>query len=150
MGVTLEPREIDEFMLSRPTAILCVTRPGRAPFATPMWFAWMDGQLVMHTLLTSKKVQYIRDQPLVTCVVEGGEKYLELKAILLMGPCEVVDDQPTVRLEIERMTSAKPLYDTLRAQKLPPHLERHYEKPRALLRVTPKSITTWDFGKLRV
>ena len=150
MGVTLEPHEIDAFMNAQPTTILCVTRPGKPPFATPMWFAWMDGRVVMHTLLSSKKVRYLRDEPLVTCVVEAGLGYYELKAILLMGPCEVVDDQAIVRAEMERMRVAKPLYDELRAKELPPHLEKHYTKPRALLRVKPHSITTWDFGKIRV
>jgi nitroimidazol reductase NimA-like FMN-containing flavoprotein (pyridoxamine 5'-phosphate oxidase superfamily) len=150
MGVSLEPHEIDHYMQAQPRAILCVTRPGRAPFAAPMWFAWIDRKVYMHTLLASKKVNYIREEPLVTCVVESGESYYQLKAVLLMGPCEVIDDQAVVRAEIQRMKEAKPLYDALRPQKLPPHLERHYAQPRALLRVTPHSITTWDFSKIRV
>lgn len=150
MAVTLEPREIDEFMNARPTTILCVTRPGKAPFATPMWFAWMDGQVFMHTLLTSKKVQYVREQPLVTCVVEAGLGYYELKSVLLMGHCDVIDDQEVVRAEMERMRLAKPLYEELRPKELPPHLEKHYAKPRALFRLKPHSITTWDFAKIRV
>ena len=149
MGVNLEPQELDAYLQTQPRAILCVTRPGKAPFAVPMWFAWMEGKIVMNTLLTSKKVQYIRDQPLVTCVVESGEHYYTLKAVLLMGPCEVIDDQEVVRAEIERMKAAKPLYNDLRPESWPSHLERHYAKPRALLRMTPSSITTWDFAKIR-
>jgi nitroimidazol reductase NimA-like FMN-containing flavoprotein (pyridoxamine 5'-phosphate oxidase superfamily) len=149
MGVNLEPHEIDEYMNAQLRTILCVTRPGKAPFATPMWFAWMDRRVLMHTLLTSKKVDYIRAQPLVTCVVESGEHYYTLKSVLLMGPCEVIDDQDIVRAEIERMRQAKPVYNNLRPEQWPSHLERHYAKPRALLRVTPHSITSWDFAKIR-
>jgi nitroimidazol reductase NimA-like FMN-containing flavoprotein (pyridoxamine 5'-phosphate oxidase superfamily) len=149
MGVNLEPHEIDEYMQTQPRAILCVSRAGKAPFAVPMWFAWMDGKVVMHTLLASKKVDYIRANPLVTCVVESGEHYFTLKAVLLMGTCEVIDDQDLVRAEIDRMKEVKPLYNNLRPDQWPSHLERHYAKPRALLRVTPHSITSWDFKKIR-
>jgi len=149
MGVNLEPHEIEEYMQTQLRAILCVTRPGKAPFAAPMWFAWMDGKVVMHTLLTSKKVDYIRASPLVTCVVESGEHYYTLKAVLLMGHCEVIDDQEIVRAEMERMKAAKPMYDRLRPDQWPAHLERHYAKPRALLRLTPHNITSWDFKKIR-
>jgi len=149
MGVNLEPHEIDEYMQAQPRTILCVSRAGKAPFAAPMWFAWMDGKVVMHTLLASKKVDYIRASPLVTCVVESGEHYFTLKAVLLMGNCEVIDDQDIVRAEIVRMKEAKPLYNNLRPDQWPSHLKRLYTKPRALLRLTPHSITSWDFKKIR-
>ncbi len=150
MGVSLEPHEIDEYMLTMPRVILCVTRPGKAPLALPMWFAWIDGKIYMSTGLESKKVQNIRDQPLVSCLVESGEAYFSLKSVLLIGHCEVIDDQKIVRAEMKRMEKAKPLYDDLRPKKLPAHLERFYEQDRALLVITPHSITTRDFAKIRV
>lgn len=150
MGVSLEPHEIDEYMLAMPRVILCVARPDKAPLALPMWFSWIDGKIYMSTGLTSKKVRNIRDQPLVSCLVESGEAYYTLKSVLLIGHCEVIDDQKTVRAEMARMATAKPLYDELRPKELPAHLERFYEQDRALLIVTPHSITTWDFAKIRV
>lgn len=150
MGIDLEPLEIDHFMQESSRAILCISRQGKAPLALPMWFAWIDGKIYIHTLLASKKVGYIRDNPLVSCLVESGEEYFTLKSVLFVGHCEVIDDQEVVRREMERMQKAKPLYDKLRPEKLPPHLERFYEKPRALLRITPHSTTSWDFSKIEV
>lgn len=149
MGVELAAHEIEEYLQARPRVVLCINRPGRPPMATPMWFAWIDGQVWMHTLLASRKVDYIRADPNVTCLVESGQHYYELKAVQIRGPCEVVDDPEQVRAGIARMNEAKPLYGSLRPASWPPHLERHYAKPRALLRVTPQRITTWDFSKIR-
>ncbi len=150
MGIDLQPEELDEYMQSSSRAILCVSRTGRAPLALPMWFAWMDGKIYMHTLLTSKKVQYVRDNPLVSCLVESGGHYYTLKAVLFCGACEVDDEQEQVRRDMERMREVKPLYNDLMAKDLPPHLERLYQKPRAMLKIAPHSITSWDFGKIKV
>ena len=149
MGVELSAEEIDAYLENAPRCILCVSRPNRAPLPLPMWFGWVDGQIVMHTLLASKKVGYLRAQPEVSVLVESGEHYFTLKAVLAIGTCTVVDDPTEVRTWIERINESKPLYRKLRPEQWPPHLQRFYEQPRAALLVRPASITTWDFAKIR-
>jgi len=149
MGVELTPDEIDAYMLAAPRVILCVSRPGRAPLPLPMWFGWIDRQICMHTLQDSKKVAPIRANPEVACLVESGEHYFSLKAVLVVGHCDISDDQDEVRRYQRLINETKPLYTQYRPEKWPPHLERLYAKPRVLLRVTPKSITSWDFQKIR-
>ncbi len=149
MGVELSPQEVDAYLLAAPRLILCVSRPGRAPLPLPMWFGWIERKIVMHTLRTSKKVRQIRENPEVACLVESGEHYYTLKAALIIGPCEVIDDDEEVRRVQRAINETKPLYRQLRPEHWPPHLERLYTQPRSLLRVTPRSITTWDFQKIR-
>lgn len=149
MGVELSPQEIDQYMLAAPRIILCVNRPGKAPLPVPMWFGWIDGKIYMHTLQTSKKVPPLRENPEVACLVESGEAYFSLKAVLIVGHCDVIDDPAEVKKYADLISETKPMYRKFRPQKWPPHLERHYTKPRSLLRVTPKSITSWDFQKIR-
>jgi nitroimidazol reductase NimA-like FMN-containing flavoprotein (pyridoxamine 5'-phosphate oxidase superfamily) len=149
VGVELTTQEIDGFLLSSPRLILCVSRPGHAPLPLPMWFGWLDGKIYMHTLQSSKKVPHLRANPEVACLVESGEHYFTLKAVLIVGRCEVSDDQEQVRYFQRRITETKPIYGQYRPEQWPPHLQRHYAKPRSLLAVTPKSITSWDFSKIR-
>ncbi|HKI99852.1 MAG TPA: pyridoxamine 5'-phosphate oxidase family protein [bacterium] len=148
MGVELTPAEIDAYLLSAPRAILCVTRDDRPPLPLPMWFGWAEGCIVMHTLASSRKVPHIRRHPEVSCLVESGEDYYSLKAVLVLGHCDVVDDPGEVKRWIERMNESKPLYRQLRPSSWPEHLQRHYAKPRVALVVTPVSITSWDFAKI--
>jgi nitroimidazol reductase NimA-like FMN-containing flavoprotein (pyridoxamine 5'-phosphate oxidase superfamily) len=149
MGIELTPEEITAYLQSAPRCILCVSRPGQAPLPLPMWFAWMDGKLFMHTLSSSKKLKHIRAQPEVSCLVESGEQYFSLKALLIIGHCELIDDQAEVQRARERMDESKPLYKQLRPETWPPHLERLYQQPRTLVRITPRSITSWDFAKIK-
>jgi len=149
MGVELSAQEIDQYLLSSPRIILCINRPGKAPLPLPMWFGWIDGKIYMHTLQSSKKIQPVRENPEVSCLVESGEEYFSLKALLIIGHCDVIDDQAEVRKYAELITQTKPIYKKYRPESWPPHLQRHYEKPRSLLRITPKSFTSWDFNKIR-
>ena len=149
MGIELPPAEIDEFMLSASRVILCVSRKDKAPLAVPMWFGWMERKIYISTLLASKKVGYVRENPHVSCLVESGEDYFTLKSVLFMGDCEVIDDQEQARRDWERVFETKPLYKRLFPKELPPHLEKFYQLPRAILRITPQSTTSWDFSKVR-
>ncbi|MCZ6531495.1 MAG: pyridoxamine 5'-phosphate oxidase family protein [SAR324 cluster bacterium] len=149
MGIELSQAEIDEYMLRASRTILCISREGKAPLAVPMWFGWMERKIYISTLLASKKVGYVRENPLVSCLVESGEDYFTLKSVLLMGTCEVIDDQQQALHYGDQIFETKPLYKELFPDKLPPHLEKFYQLPRAILRITPHSTTTWDFSKVR-
>lgn len=149
MGIELSTAEIDRYMLQSPRLILCVSREGRAPLAVPMWFGWKEGEIYMDTLLASKKVGYIRKNPLVSCLVESGEKYFSLKAVLLIGPCEIIDHPDEVKKTGGVISQTKPIYKELFPADPPPHIKRIYEAPRAILRLKPDSLTSWDFAKVR-
>ncbi len=66
-----------------------------------------------------------------------------------MGRCEVSDDQAEVARVREQIHESKPCYRDLRPERWPAHLERHYARPRVVLRVTPQRIVSWDFAKIR-
>jgi len=148
MGIELKPEEIDDFLHRSPTVILCVAREGKPPLPLPMWFGWVEGQIVMTTNMGSKKMMALRNHPEVSCLVESGEEYFTLKAVLVMGHCEIIEDQEEARHWQEVIFETKPIYRRLFPEKLPSHLERFYQLPRAVLRVTPTSITSWDFAKV--
>ena len=150
MGIDLSQPEIDEYLNASPRGILCVARGDRAPAATPMWFAWVDGKIVMGTAPTSKKIAAIKKRPDVTFLVESGEHYWTLKGVRITGTCAVVDDPTEARGWQDRLDRAKPMYkERLFPETLPSHLQRLYSGPRAALVITPTAIASWDFAKVR-
>ena len=149
MGVELTPDEIDSYMLQSPRVILCIAREGLAPLPLPMWFGWIDRTIVMHTMLSSKKMEHLQRNPRVSCLVESGEHYYTLKAVLAIGTCEISEDAADVARVREAIWENKPFYREWTPEQWPPHLERHYAKPRVALRVKPDSLTSWDFAKIR-
>jgi len=150
MGISLSDAELTEFMAAEPTAILCIPRAGKAPLPVPMSFIWHEGKVYMRTASHSKKMAWLRGSPLVSVVVENsGAHYYELKAVLVMGTCTVEEHPARLEWYAELRNRVKPLYTDRDADELPPHLQRHYARPRALLTVTPHSVTSWDFRKIR-
>ena len=148
-GHRASPVEMDDYLLHSPRFILCVGREGRAPLALPMWFGWVEGKILMDTALGSRKISAIRRNPLVSCLVESGEDYFALQAVLIVGQCEIIDDQEERRRLADLIFETKPVYRELYPKQLPTHLERFYSQPRAILRVTPHGVTTWNFAKIR-
>ena len=149
MGIELSREEIDAYLLAAPRGILCVNREQQAPLALPMWFGWIDGKILMTTLLNTKKVTALRKNPQVSFLVESGEMYFTLKAVLITGHCEIAEDHEGAAKWIEKIHSNKPLYKELFSEALPPHLLRHYELPQAVLTIAPANITSWDFANVR-
>lgn len=152
MGIALTDAEIDAFLRQAPTLILAVNRSGRAPLMVPMWFAWHAGAIHLNTALDSRKVACLRADPRVSCLVESGTDYFALKAVFMTGECRINDDQTEVNTECwsEWLGAVKPLYrECLRRGSMPPHLLRHYARPRATLIVRPRHVTSWDFAKIR-
>jgi len=138
--------EIAKFLLESPTVILSVSRKGRAPLATPLWFGWDGHSLLINTFLASKKVAHVRKDPLVSCLVESGQRYGDLKYIHLSGRCEVDEDQDRVSFGTwwPWLCDNKPLYrDLLTFGDLPPRLQAFYGQPRATLKVVPDRVFTF-------
>lgn len=148
MGIELNPEEVDAYFRQSPTVVLCMAREGHPPLPLPMWFGWMDGKIVMTTNMGSKKIAALRKNPEVSCLVESGEEYFSLKAVVVMGRCEIMEDPAEARKWQERIFESKPIYKRLFPDQLPPHLEKFYQLPRAVLKVTPSSFTSWDFAKV--
>jgi nitroimidazol reductase NimA-like FMN-containing flavoprotein (pyridoxamine 5'-phosphate oxidase superfamily) len=149
MAVTMSQAEIDEMLLNSPNIILCINRKNLPPLPVPMWFGWKDNIVYMHTLAASKKVQHLKANPQVSLLVESGADYFALKSVLIMGKAEVSEDQDVVKQYQAIIDEVKPQYkNQWRPKKYPPQLEKFYQRPRAAIRITPTSITTWDFAKI--
>ena len=130
MGIELSPAEMDDYLLRSPRIILCVAREGRAPLALPMWFGWVEGKILMDTALGSRKISAIRKNPLVSCLVESGEDYFALQAVLIVGQCEIIDDPEERRRLADLIFETKPV--------LPGAFpEANADPPGALLFPTP-------------
>ncbi len=82
MGVELTPEEVDDFLRDGHTLIFTTIRKSGEPFATPMWYAYIDGSIYIRTLGRSAKVAHARRDPRVCCTVETGDAWVDLKAVI--------------------------------------------------------------------
>ena len=109
-----------------------------------MWYVVVDGEIVFWTKAKSQKVHNLRRNPTVTCMVEDGDEYNDLRGVQIVGTAEVFDDPDRV-LEL-----GKAIY----ARRFGPYTEaalpvvQQMMRKRAGVVVHPHRTTSWDHTKL--
>ncbi len=88
--------EAAEFLATERTVQVASIGPDGTPHLVPMWFEVIDGRIAMWTYAKSQKAQNLRRDPRLTCLVEAGETYGELRGVSIAGRAELHDDYRTV------------------------------------------------------
>src|ERR1051326_9221495 len=57
-----------------------------------MWYGFLEGAIAFETKAKSQKVLNLRRNPTITCMVEDGDRYEELRGVELVGTAEIIDD----------------------------------------------------------
>src|ERR1700690_1182264 len=75
------------------TATVATIGPGGFPHLVAMWYGLSpDGQLAFETKAKSQKVATLRRDPTISCSVEAGESYDELRGVAIEGSAAIIDD----------------------------------------------------------
>src|SRR6266480_5606707 len=85
-------REVDEFLLGRHTMSLATINHDATVHLVAMWYGFLEGCVAIETKTKSQKVRNLRRDPRMTCMVEEGDRYEELRGVELVGTAEIIDD----------------------------------------------------------
>src|SRR5947209_7705073 len=114
------------------------------PHLIAMWYVLIDNQVVFWTYAKSQKAVNLRRDDRLTCLVETGVSYAELRGVQIKGRAVIKDDRETVQrigeVIFERYTG--PLNDNTR------QLVAAQAPKRVLVFVEPVEIVSWDHRKL--
>ncbi len=143
--IRMSEDEIRAFLDEQRT--MAVATIGRDGFAhvVAMWYVVVDGKLAFWTYAKSQKAVNLRRDPKVTCLVEAGEAYGELRGIQIKGRATLIDD-PAEILRLgetiwERYTGGL-LDDAMR------QMVAAQARKRVGVIVEPVEVATWDHRKL--
>lgn len=150
MGVELDNEELDQFLNDGHTLILATIRKSGEPFLTPIWYVYHDGAFFIRTPAKSAKVQHIKRDPRVCCLLEEGEKWIDLKAAVLSCHAEIEEDDETCKT-IARKFGAKYAEFTPNLESTPKATTEHYSSKTATVKLTPRpdDIRSWFNRKIR-
>ena len=150
MGVRLDQAEIDEFLTNGHTLIITTMDKDGYPHSTPIWYAYLDGHIYVRGRGKSQKAQNIARNPKLCALVETGDYWRELKAVLIRGRAELVEDEE----EIGRFSQAlKEKYAGFReaSSTMPERTQQHYATASVHYKIVPeKRPATWDNAKIRL
>lgn len=88
--------EVAAFLDEQRTMTLATLDRDGWPHLAAMWYVRRDGDLWFWTYGKSKKAVNLRRDPRLTCLVEAGEGYGELRGVSLTGRAVLVTDPDAV------------------------------------------------------
>jgi PPOX class probable F420-dependent enzyme len=142
--IRMSDAEIEEFLAGRHTMNVATLNHDGTIHLVAMWYTVIDGSPVFWTYGKSQKMLNLERDPRITCLVETGEDYAELRGVELVGRGEVVTDRAAV-MEIGFAVADKytgPLTEDAR-----PFVEQVGAKRNAV-RIHVDKVVSWDHRKL--
>jgi PPOX class probable F420-dependent enzyme len=120
-----------------------INRDGTAHLVT-MYYAMLDGRIAFWTYRSSQKARNIGRDPRVTCLVETGEDYFDLRGVQIAGTARCVAEPGEV-LDIGRRIAAR--MGGVPADALEDYVT-HAARKRLGYIVEPVRVISWDHRKL--
>ena len=112
----MTPEEADEFIRGWHTMNCATMKADGTIHLVAMWYAFLEGAPALETKAKSQKVLNLRRDPRITCLIEEGDTYEELRGVELVGTGEIVEEHDRI-FEIgvsivERQSNGRPFERT--------------------------------------
>jgi PPOX class probable F420-dependent enzyme len=109
-----------------------------------MWYGFLEGAVAFETKAKSQKVLNLRRNPTITCMVEDGDRYEELRGVELVGKAEIVEAPDRI---FELGISVFERYQGPYSEEMKPFVEIMLNK-RVVVKVEVDRVVSWDHRKL--
>lgn len=144
--VRMDEEEVEEFLRSNKKVQVATVNPDGSPHLTTLFYVLRDGRLAFWTYASSQKIRNLERDPRITCLVEDGEDYFELRGVSLTGHAELVRDEAGIR-EIGSAVAAAMVDGADLGEIGAAEVERQVRK-RVGVVVTPDRVASWDHRKM--
>jgi PPOX class probable F420-dependent enzyme len=142
--VAMNDAEVRDFIESQKTVQVATINKDGTPHLVPLWFAIVDGDIVLETFTKSQKVVNLVRDPRLTVLLETGAVYEELKGLSIYAKAELVQDVDRVhQLHMAVLKRNTELTDDVIDQ-----VSKGMAHKKTAIIVKPQRTFSWDHGKL--
>jgi PPOX class probable F420-dependent enzyme len=142
----MSPEEVDDFLTASMKVQVATVNPDGSPHLTTLFYVLHEGKIAFWTYASSQKIKNLERDDRITCLVEDGTDYFELRGVSVTGRAELVTDEDRIRAigsaVASRMVDGADLGDLGRDA-----VERQVRKRFAVL-VQPTKVASWDHRKM--
>jgi PPOX class probable F420-dependent enzyme len=142
--IKMTDAEVDAFLEAGRTMAFATMNHDDTIHVVAMWYGFLEGAIAFETKAKSQKVRNLRRNPTITCMVEDGETYEELRGVELVGTAEVIDDPDRM---FELGISVFERYQGTYTEEMKPFVEVMLNK-RVVVKVAVDRVVSWDHRKL--
>jgi len=144
-AIKMTQEEIDEFLQGWHTMSCATMNHDGTIHLVAMWYGFLEGCPALETKAKSQKVQNLRRNPQITCLVEEGDAYNELRGVEMVGHAEIVEDPDRIfqmGISVVERTSGQQYTEEMR-----PAVEMMIHK-RVGIKIHVDKYASWDHRKL--
>jgi PPOX class probable F420-dependent enzyme len=95
--ITMSDAEIRDFLAGRHTMNVATYNHDGTIHLVAMWYGFLGEAPAFWTYAKSQKILNLKRDPRITCLVESGDVYEELRGVELVGNGVVLEDRDTVQ-----------------------------------------------------
>ncbi len=147
-SIALTKEEEEKFLEEGRTLQVASLGPGGYPHLVAMWYVLIDGLIHFTTFTKSQKILNLKRDPRITCMLEAGEVYEELRGLVIEGEAEVIDGDPDVSFRVMSASNARYSGGSSPLARAPEPQRRATAAKRSTVRVHPKRVYSWDHRRL--
>jgi PPOX class probable F420-dependent enzyme len=142
--VRMSDAEVDAFLHEHSAMSLASMNPDGTVHLVAMWYSFFEDRLAFSTKAKSQKALNLRRDPSVTCLIEDGDDYNELRGVQIVGTAELFDDPDRI-LDLGKVIYARRSGSYTNRDRL--SVEQMMRKRVGVI-VHPKRVVSWDHTKL--
>ncbi len=144
--IRMTDEEVATFLERSRTATIATIGPDGFPHLVAMWYGLLDGKVCFETKVKSQKVVNLRRDPRISCSVEAGESYDQLRGVAIEGTATIIEDTSSDEYWAAAV-SVFERYQGSYTEEMRPRVEQMMNK-RIVIRVDPVRVRSWDHRKL--
>jgi PPOX class probable F420-dependent enzyme len=145
-AVQMSDEEIQSFLADHMKVQVATIGPDGTPHLTTLFYVVDDGQIAFWTYGRSQKVVNLRRDPRITCLVEDGEDYFELRGVSIQGKARLVEEYDEIRALGSRVATVMAAGADL--GELGEEIVEKQARKRVGIVVEPVKVASWDHAKM--
>jgi PPOX class probable F420-dependent enzyme len=136
--------EISDLLAASKKVQVATINPDGTPHVVTLFYGLADGKIAFFTYRRSQKVRNLERDPRITCLVETGADYGELRGALIYGTARLIEDYGAV-VEIGTQVVTRTM--GVSGDAVAGYV-RQTARKRVAYVVDPVRVTSWDHRKL--
>lgn len=150
--ITMTEGERMEFLAAPRTLMVSSIDQRGYPHVAPMWYALDQGAIVFRSFTKSQKIVNLKRNPKVGILVEEGERYDDLRGVMMQGEARLIDD-PDYVLDLYGILAARYAFSGDEPVPFPDReslqeVFGRFAAKNTAVAVEPQRISSWDHRKL--
>ncbi|MEV4673437.1 MULTISPECIES: pyridoxamine 5'-phosphate oxidase family protein [Actinomadura] len=150
--IKMTPEEVASYLADNFKVQVATVGKDGEPHLVTMFYTLLDGKIAFTTYKASQKVLNLRRDPTMTCLVEDGVEYNELRGVALYGRGLVIED-PKPRSKVGMVVGSRmaglPVPEI--GEPVDPVIAEGIEQAlakRVLIVMEPDRVVSWDHRKV--